>query len=219
MDQKQTRAAQNLSTSVKFHAWHWFDITKVWGLLFNIFPLFYVISCFWNAFNWRPGSCQDPHRVWHCLTQWMDPVELPLHLCRDWGRVCSLLNICVYVYFSNSSCLQIVLHPPAVTPSLVRAALTEGCWKRLGWLGMNQNCRKKTAKTVWCARMALWTGCSCPADTRACVMAASGISSSAPCAGSSCRSLFHFAAKRSKMRMNRPVSCKMFFLEEFFNRS
>lgn len=159
--------------------------------------------------------------VWPIGQQWMDPVELPWHLCvcRDWGGVCSLLNICIYVYFSNSSCLQIVLHPPPAIPSLVRAALTQGCWKRPGWLEMNRNCRKKTAKTALFARTAPWTGSSCPADTRACAMAASSISSSAQCAGSSCRSLFHFAAKRSKMRMNRAMSCKMFFLEEFFNRS
>lgn len=144
-----------------------------------------------------------------------------MHLCacRDWERACSLLNICVYVYFSNSSCLQIALHPPPVIPSLVRAALTEGCWKKLGWLEMNQKCRKKPARTALFARTAPSTGSSCPADTRACAMAASSISSSAQCAGSSCRSLFHFAAKRSKMRRNRPMSCKMFFLEEFFNGS
>lgn len=145
-------------------------------------------------------------------------VELAWCVCSGSRRTCWILLIfCVYVYFSSSSCLQIVRHRLRAIPPQVREASTKACWKRLDWLKMSQNCTKKTVKTVLCARTARWTGCSYPADTRACAMAALGIFSSARCVGSLFKNLFHCAVKRSKMKMNQPRSWKMFFLGESFN--
>lgn len=176
-------------------------------------------------YHWRPGNCPDSREewVWPYLTQW-DWANL------SWWKftwnvfdevlevVCWLmLNVHVYVYFSSSSCLQIVLHHLHVVPLQMREAPTDACWRRLDWLKMNQNCMKKTVKTALYARMAQWTGYSYPAGTRACVMAALSIFSSVQCVGSLFKSLSHSAVKRSKMKMNQPRSCKMFILEEFFN--
>lgn len=152
----------------------------------------------------------DPNLSWWKFT-WKEYVQVLEVIC--W----LVLNVCVYVYFSSSSCLQTVPHHLHVVPLQRRKAPTEACWKRLDWLKMNQNCMKKTLKTALCARTAQWTGYSYPAGTRACAMAALSIFSSVQCVGSLFRSLSHSAIKRSKMKMNQPRSCKMFILEEFFN--
>lgn len=174
-----------------------------------------------DMYHWRPDSCKE--WVWSYLTQWdrtnLSWWEFTWNVCiQVLGVDCWLvLNACVYVYFSSSSCLQIVLHHLRVVPLQMREAQTEACWKKPDWLKTNQNCMKKTVKTALCARMAQWTGCSCPAGTRACAMAALSIFSSVPCVGSLFKSLSHSAVKRSKMKMNQPRSRKMFILEEFFN--
>lgn len=109
--------------------------------------------------------------------------------------------VCVCFVHSNSLCLQAAVPRPRAMP-LETAALTKACWKRLDWPKLNQNYMRKTVKTVSSARTERWTGSSCPAGIRVCAMGVWNIFNSVQCVGSLFKNLFHFAVKRSKIKMN-----------------
>lgn len=119
--------------------------------------------------------------------------------------ICNIFT-CVSLIFSNFSCRQIIIPLPPAVPLQRKKTQTEVCWKRLDYLKVRWSLQKRIARTAWFARMGPWTGCSCHVDTRACVMAALSIFSSAQCAGSSFENLLHFAVKKSKVKTNWKVS-------------
>lgn len=131
------------------------------------------------------------HTFWASL---MTPPKSHWHL---------LLSLNLFLwFFSNFTCLQIIMPFLRAVPLQKVKAQTEACWKRLDSPRVKQSLPRRVARTVWFARTGPWTGCSCPADTRVCAMVVWGISSGAPCAGSSFRNRLHFTVKRSKRKTN-----------------